>query len=304
MTTNWYRARRQVWRVFGFVLVQLLVTVGASIALRTRRLGQSRGARGVAGVRRGQPVGVPRCPRLVGLVDRHASAAREMLRFSMPLVPAVVASWALALADRGVLAWLGTPDDVAEYQIGVSASLVVALPVLAFQQAWGPFGLSISKRPDAGAVYTLTGVRVAYGLGAVVLLFALISDRFVVAVFGSDYRQAGLVAVVLALGQLAFAMFSHASLGFTIVKNTKVVAAAVVVAAIVNAALCVSLAGPFGAAGTAWSTALAEVVMASVLVVAVRRSVWLTMPVVRLGVIMAGVGAVSIVLNEVGLPGA
>ena len=88
--------------------------------------------------------------------------ARHMLAFSLPLVPASVASWTLNLSDRYLIAAFHGPAAVGTYSAGYTVGLAInALAISPFTLAWGAAYWEIAKQDDARAVISrvLTGVH-------------------------------------------------------------------------------------------------------------------------------------------------
>ena len=106
VSTNWHRARREPSRVLVLSLVNTVVLVPLTVvALRASgdrvflALGAQVIAFGVSAI-----AAAPAVRRWFVRSGFSRPLLRQMLHFSAPLIPAAIASWALALADRWLLA--------------------------------------------------------------------------------------------------------------------------------------------------------------------------------------------------------
>ena len=78
---------------------------------------------------------------------------RRMLDFSLPLMPAGLALWALNLADRFQVINLSSPTELGSYSAASKISLGIMLPIAAFQTAWVPFANSFTDEDEAKRTY-------------------------------------------------------------------------------------------------------------------------------------------------------
>jgi O-antigen/teichoic acid export membrane protein len=66
------------------------------------------------------------------------SRLKEMLRFSLPMIPAALSFWLLNSTDAYFLLYFKDQTEVGLFSIGASLATGVSLFTGAFQQAWGP----------------------------------------------------------------------------------------------------------------------------------------------------------------------
>ena len=118
--------------------------------------------------------------------SRSASAAfdtpvlRELLHFSLPLMPAGIALWGLNFADRRPDPAAGRPrPTLGSYRRRPKVALGVMLVVGAFQTAWPPFAHSIRGEEGArspsrrsGAVFTYWAMVMGWAVAALTLISA------------------------------------------------------------------------------------------------------------------------------------
>jgi len=190
------------------------------------------------------------------LVGRFSgSHLRRMLAFGLPLVPATLASWALALVDRIILVRLGSLAQVGEYAIANRLASLLTIGMTAFLFALTPFLFAIySEDPDqerAARARTLTYLTFVLALGGLVLtlfaheLLSVIAPRFV-----SAYKAVG----PLMLGMLAYGLVALLATGIALARSTGRGALLTVLAAGINIGLNFALIPPFGIVGAAFAT--------------------------------------------------
>jgi O-antigen/teichoic acid export membrane protein len=220
------------WRVDGIFLA---IVIGNGIAA----------AYGVTVVRKS----------LVGRFSR--SHLRRMLAFGLPLVPATLASWALMLVDRIILARLGSLAQVGEYAIANRLASLLTIGMTAFLFALTPFLFATySEDPaqeKAARGRTLTYLTFVLALtGLVLTLFAQEILNVIAPGFESAYKAVG----PLMLGMLAYGLVSLLATGIALARSTGRGALLTVLAAATNIGLNFALIPRFGIVGAAAATAI------------------------------------------------
>ena len=189
---------------------------------------------------------------------------RTMLAFGLPLVPATLAAWLLALVDRLLLAKLGDLDEVGKFAIAARLTLLMLLAVNAFMLAVGPFLYSLHARDalleKAARGRLLTYFTFILSLGAlVVTLFA----HEALTVIAPSFLDAEWAVGPLAFGVVAYGVATLLTTGFALARRTAYAAGLSVIAAVVNVGLNVALIPPFGFVGASFATGSGYVVLAA-----------------------------------------
>jgi O-antigen/teichoic acid export membrane protein len=189
---------------------------------------------------------------------------RQMLAFGLPLVPAAVAAWALALVDRIILARVGSLAQVGEYAIANRLASLLTIGMTAFTFALTPFLFAIySEAPDrekAARGRTLTYLTFVLALAGLVLtLFAQEILSVVAPRFEDAYKAVG----PLMLGMLAYGLVTLLAAGIALARSTGRGALLTVLAAGINIGLNFALIPPFGIVGAAAATAVGYGVLAT-----------------------------------------
>jgi O-antigen/teichoic acid export membrane protein len=220
------------WRVDGIFLATV---IGNGVAA----------AYGVAVIRKS----------LAGRFSR--SHMRRMLAFGLPLVPATLASWALALVDRIILADLGSLAQVGQYAIANRLASLLTIGMTAFLFALTPFLFATySEDPAqerAARGRTLTYLTFVLALAGLVLtLFSHELLKIIAPRFESAYKAVG----PLMLGMLAYGLVTLLATGIALARSTGRGALLTVLAAGINIGLNFALIPPWGVVGAAVATAV------------------------------------------------
>jgi O-antigen/teichoic acid export membrane protein len=192
---------------------------------------------------------------------------RQMLHFSLPLMPAGVALWALNLADRVQVQRLtsGTQLErsaqLGTYSAANKIALGIMLVVTAFQTAWIPFANLILDDGDAKktyrAVLTYWSMLMAWG---VVTITALSTPYIHLTM---DPRWWGAVPVVplLMSGSVLYGAYYILNIGVNRSKRTRFTPVVTGTAAAVNIGLNFWMIPKWGILGAGWSTVIGFAVL-------------------------------------------
>jgi O-antigen/teichoic acid export membrane protein len=74
---------------------------------------------------------------------------KDLLRFGLPTVPAVLFAMVVALGDRFLIKYFFDQATVGIYSAGYKIGMIMALMVTAFRFAWHPFFLSLADQENA-----------------------------------------------------------------------------------------------------------------------------------------------------------
>jgi O-antigen/teichoic acid export membrane protein len=225
--------------VVGFQLGVLGVVLGALVASVT-----------VAAV--GVAI-LGRAGRLRVAVDRPL--AGRMLAFSLPLVPASIASWTLNLSDRYLIGAFQGHAAVGVYSAGYTIGLVVnALVVAPFALAWGATFWQISKSPRAPEIYAriMAGFVVAASFIAL-LLSAAATDGLRI-LFKPAFEEGRFVVPFSALAYVLYGVYTVGATGINVEGRTRVLPITTGIAAALNVGLNLVLIPWVGYIGAAAAT--------------------------------------------------
>jgi O-antigen/teichoic acid export membrane protein len=180
----------------------------------------------------------------------HRADLAEMLRFSLPLVPAGIAVFASFYINRLMLNALATLDDVGQFGIASRLAGMVTLVLVGIQGALTPLIYAHHHEPETPARLA----RLFEGFVAVALVACLaigLFGRELIAAFATaDYAAAAPLLIWLAPAALLAQMYIFAP-GIAIAKKTTwqllITLCSAVLGAVLNWVL-IPIAGPAGAA--------------------------------------------------------
>jgi O-antigen/teichoic acid export membrane protein len=194
-----------------------------------------------------------RAGRLHVAVDRQL--ASHMLAFSLPLVPASIASWTLNLSDRYLIGAFQGHAAVGVYAAGYTIGLVVnALVVAPFSLAWGATFWQISKSPRAPEIYArvMAGFVVAASFIALVLSAAATDGLRIL--FKPAFEEGRFVVPFSAFAYVLYGVYTVGATGINVEGRTRVLPVTTGIAAAVNVALNLLLIPWVGYIGAAAAT--------------------------------------------------
>lgn len=258
--SNWLRMQRRPWATTFFALGTTLLTLSLTllfvVVLR----------KGLAGVYAAQAVSLAIGSVVAVSVLRDwisprfqdAARLRSMLRYSIPLVPAGLAYWVVGFADRYFVQAYTNTAEVGLYSIGSSLAAGIALITGAFQQAWGPFAISIHQQPDARDTYATVFLFYLWGTGVLCAALSVFAPEILRILTTEQYAGASVVVGLLAASYMMIGLTYIAATGPAIVRKTGPTGVAMVAAAALNIALNFALVPFYGKTGSAIATLLSQ----------------------------------------------
>jgi O-antigen/teichoic acid export membrane protein len=261
--TALFRVEERSLAFVGATLVNLLVTVGATVVLV---VGLDQGARGVVV---GNWIGT--LTVYLGLLGYRREQLglqfsrpllREMQHFGWPLVPAALALIAVNFSDRFFLSHISGLDEVGKYELGVRIASAMVLLLTAFRTAWPAFAYSIEDDDEAKRTYAYVLTYLVFIASWLALGLAALSPWLVrLLASKSSYYEGSQVVGLLAFGTTAYAAYIVMAIGVGRARRTQFNWVITGIAAIVNLVLNLTLIPPFGMMGAAVATLAAYVVL-------------------------------------------
>ncbi|MGA2859422.1 MAG: oligosaccharide flippase family protein [Candidatus Sulfotelmatobacter sp.] len=267
VVTTWLRMQRRAWATTVFTLATTLINILFTVCL-VIFLHQ-----GVKGVFTSQVISVGVGSLAAALMMKdwvnpfHVrwNRLREMLRFSLPLIPGGLAFWIVSLSDRYFVDFYASVHEVGLYSVGSSVAAVIALGTAAFQQAWSPFALSIHKAPEAKRVYANAMLAYMWLTCALSAGLGLLAPEAIRLVATQKYLGAGSVVGLLALSYVMIGTTYIAALGPAIVKDSRPTGIAFILGAVLNIACNFLLVPYMGKEGAALATLISQATIAGYL---------------------------------------
>lgn len=259
-------------KAFAVASVTTTATVTASSAVFVLALDM-----GVEGAVLGQMVGFATGGAMAYVLTRtlyrlrfDRARLRQMLGYSLPLVPASAGVFLNGYADRLAIQSQLDLDAVGVYGVAYRLSLIVSLTLIGFQGALLPQVLR--KHADHGTPLQLARVFrlfTALALSVLVALGAWSDELVRVLTRPAYYEAADIVPLVVAAAFFA-GMYIFAP-GPNIAKRTRIFAGITVTGGLANLGLALLLVPPLGIAGAGLSFVVTQALAFAVLMTASQR---------------------------------
>lgn len=190
--------------------------------------------------------------RKVDFKPNYKQHQREMLRYSVPLVPSTLSWWVMSASDRYVIRWIIGSVANGIYSVAYKFPSVLQTIFTMFNNAWTDMALAELGKGEQSEEYTKTIFQQLYkvSFGMVFVLIPL--TKLVMNVILSDsYKVASIYIGFLYLGTVFQGFSSFSSIGYLQGKQTGGAAKTSVYGAAVNLGIdliCIKFIGLFAAA--------------------------------------------------------
>jgi O-antigen/teichoic acid export membrane protein len=260
VAVNWLRMQRRPWSTTFLTLGTTLTTIGLTLVFVVVLRWSIEGvfAAQLIGAAVGTLVAIILMKDWINPVYFRFHRLREMLRFGLPLIPAALAFWVVSSIDRYFLQFYASTTDVGLYQVGSSVAASIVLITGAFQQAWGPFAMSIHKQDHARKIYANVLMSYVCLTSIIGVTLALFSSEVIKIFATAAYLEASSVVGILSFSYIMIGVYYIASIGPSIVKTTAPTGIAITLAAGLDIILNLALVPHFGKIGSALSTFISQ----------------------------------------------
>jgi len=176
----------------------------------------------------------------IGVSRFDRPVLRDLLAYSLPLMPANLALWALNLADRIQVQRMASHQALGVYSVAARVAVPALVLMGAFQTAWAPFAHDVrGQEGDDQAKRTYASVlsywSVVMGWGLVVI--TLLAPPYILYAMPKEAHGAVPVVTMLAAGIVLYGGYLIVSVGVSISKRTRMTPIICTVAAVVNVGL-------------------------------------------------------------------
>lgn len=193
------------------------------------------------------------------LLDR--GLLRRMLHFSVPLMPAGLALWALNVADRFQVQSLTSRADLGSYSVAAKIALSVMLLIAAFQTAWPAFANSMPTEDETRDVYRIVLSYWSMAMGWAVVVVSLLTPPYVHHSLPRSVWNAAPVVPMLMLGSVLYGAYMILNAGVNRSKKTRYTPVVTGVSALVNVGLNFWMIPRWGIEGAGASTVIGYVLL-------------------------------------------
>lgn len=257
---NWFRSLRKVKATAIFTLVQSLIIIGLNIWLI---VGLKWGVKGffIAQLVSGLIMSVASLTLLKDWIRPdffNKQLLREMLKYSLPLVPTAIATWGLSSVGGYFIQAFDGTSEVGLYQTGVTMSGILTFVIASFTQAWGPFALSIKNEQGAKEFYGKVFILYVSVIGLLAAAVTLFSSELLGIATAPSYRGAHWVMSLLCFNAMIVGLNYIASIGLNLAKDMRPYAKAIIIGSVINLFFYYLGAKIFGKEGCALASMLSN----------------------------------------------
>ncbi|MDR3574512.1 MAG: oligosaccharide flippase family protein [Anaerolineaceae bacterium] len=186
---------------------------------------------------------------------------KKLLRFGLPLVPAALATWGLALSDRFFLQRYADISVVGVYAVGYSIANIVSIITNWFNTAYAPYCYSLYNQPNAKSIYIRMLSYAITLFSFVGLGISLFAQQILAFLSKPAYHDAASVVPLIVLSYLLYEVNYMITFGLDLTRKTGRYSFIVGSAAVFNLLLNILLIPRYGMMGAAVATALSYAVL-------------------------------------------
>jgi len=229
-------------------------------------------------------------------IPPDAGVLRDLLRYSLPFVPAGIASFAMLWVDRVALGALMSMSDVGRYGIAVRFASVISLASNGILQALNPILFVNHEKPQTRRLLK----RLIKGISGGSLMFLFVLDFFgaemLLRLTAPAYRDIASIIVILSASGCCTAL-AYLFPGLLIAKKTGVSAVFQITAAASNSILAVYLIPLFGLTGAAISTFFSSLIFLLLNVFVSQKHYPVDLPIRRITLTILG-SSICLILHH------
>lgn len=199
----------------------------------------------------------------------HRQLFNELWKFSIPYLPAALASMVVQTLNIIILRYLVDVKTVgiynANYKLGIFMMLIVSM----FEYAWRPFFLNNAKDPNAKALFARILTLFTGGASVVLILLTFTIQDIVKIplpfkgyIIGPGYWSGVVIVPIVLFAYLFLGIYTNLIAGIYIEKKTKYLPLITGLGAVLNIASAFLLIPVWGITGGAVSTLISYIAMA------------------------------------------
>ncbi len=185
---------------------------------------------------------------------------KEMLAFSLPLIPSSISVMIAAYVDRIAIQNMMTLNDVGVYSVGFRVASVANVIMAGIYFSLTPLIYQNYRKASTPGELATIFTYFLCGTLPIMMGMAMFSREILRLFATTPYYSAWVIIPILSIASILSKMYIFAP-GLDIEKKTKRIALINIVAAVINAALNILLIPHFGIAGSALATLISAAVL-------------------------------------------
>ena len=184
----------------------------------------------------------------------NKSLMREMLKYSIPMIPTIIAWWVMQTSDKYMIIWKLGLNQSGIYSVAYKIPTILTVVSSLFTQAWQISAISNYKEKDnsdfVGNVYGFFNMISVLACAMLILLSKILGR----VLFAKDYFIAWKCVPILLIAYVFSGLSGFLASNFTSAKKTNILFVSTSIGAIVNAVLNLFLIVRVGIIGAAYTT--------------------------------------------------
>lgn len=185
----------------------------------------------------------------------------ELLRFSLPYIPAGISANIIQVINRPMLLYLTDDETTGIFTANYKLGIIMMLFVTIFDFAWRPFFLNHAKDPDAKRIFSKV-MTLFVAIGCLVTLTTSVFLPEIIQIFGESYRSGFYIVPVILLAYIFNGIYVNLMPGIYFEKKTKYLPLITGIAAVLNVGMNFLLIPIMGMMGAAIATLVSYISMA------------------------------------------
>jgi O-antigen/teichoic acid export membrane protein len=185
---------------------------------------------------------------------------KEMVRYSLPFIPASISIWMINLSAVFFLNGKVTDADLGLFQVAFTLAGFGGIVVNSFQQAWAPFAFSIIHQENAKETYGKILLVYLMVIGSITLLISLFSLEALMIIATPSYYGAAAIASILVFSAMFSGLTNIADLGSAISKKTAPLGMVYSMSAVILVVLNIFLIPKYGVIGAALAVSISQLI--------------------------------------------
>ena len=203
---------------------------------------------------------------------RSVTSVRRAIAYGLPMIPAGISNWAMAVSDRLVLARFVAPAAIAIYGLGYSLPMLFGFLLTAGNTAYVPHFFRYAVEDERrGTQLEKDSELYALTFGWLALSIALLAPELAQLAGGASYAASAPITRIVVFALYVQGFYLLASLPLYQKHRTAYLPVAAALAAATNVSLNLILVPRFGIIAAAWDTLVAYGVLAAFVALASRR---------------------------------
>lgn len=200
--------------------------------------------------------------RYVDFSPSYRSEQKEMLQYSIPLVPTTLGWWVMSTSDRYVIKWVLGSAANGIYSVAYKFPSILQMVFTMFNNAWTDMALSQLEKGEKSEQYVKEVFRQLYTLSfSLAFILIPVTKLAMQLLLSKAYKDASVYMGFLYLGTVFQGLSSFCTIGYLQGKKTQGAAKTSLIGAIVNLLIDVLLIRYIGIHAAAISTFLGFFIM-------------------------------------------